>query len=79
LALKSLLEKDHARDCLKYALDSMQTDPGDVPMVFPEVLLNAREVTVLELYAIKSPPHPERPPGGCVSKDARFPSRPGAL
>jgi DGQHR domain-containing protein len=28
----------------------MQTDPGEEPMVFPEILLNARDVTVLEIY-----------------------------
>lgn len=44
------LKKDHARDCLKYALDAMQTDAGEEPMLFPEILLNARDVTVLELY-----------------------------
>jgi DGQHR domain-containing protein len=44
------LKKEHARECLKYALTATQADPTEVPMVFPEILLNAREITVLELY-----------------------------
>jgi len=52
LALKSSLKKDHARDCLKYAVDSMQTDPGDIPMVFPaeelaKAWINSQECVTL--------------------------------
>jgi hypothetical protein len=44
------LKKDHARECLDYALRSTQVDANDIPMVFPEILLNARESLMLELY-----------------------------
>lgn len=49
------IKKDHARECLAYALDSIEADRTEDPHFFPEILLNARDSNVIELYDIDDP------------------------
>jgi hypothetical protein len=49
------IKKDHARECLEYALSSLEAEGFDKPYFFPEVLLNARDRNVVTLYDVDEP------------------------
>lgn len=49
------LKRDHADDCLEYALKSLEYPPEEKPFAFPEVILNARDANAIELYDLADP------------------------
>lgn len=51
------LNPKHAKDCLDYALDSVDLAPEESPRYFPEVILNARDASVVEIYDPENPEH----------------------
>lgn len=44
------LKPKHARECFDYALDSLSSTPEDDPRFFPDIILNARDANVVEIY-----------------------------
>lgn len=49
------LSTQHARECLAYAVDAVGMPPEEDPCFFPDILLNARDVGVIELYDLEDP------------------------
>jgi DGQHR domain-containing protein len=49
------LKRRHATECLTYAMASQALPPEEDPRYFPEILLNARDINVIELYSLKEP------------------------
>ncbi|MGA8474713.1 MAG: DNA sulfur modification protein DndB [Candidatus Cybelea sp.] len=49
------LKPKHAKECFDYAADSLELDPLDEPRAFPEVILNARDGDVVEIYDLNNP------------------------
>lgn len=49
------LKEKHARECLGYAMDADALPPEDDPRFFPELLLNARDAAVVEIYDLENP------------------------
>jgi hypothetical protein len=49
------LSEVHARDCREYALAADGLPPEESPRFFPEILLNARDSHIVELYNIEDP------------------------
>jgi DGQHR domain-containing protein len=45
------LNKAHSEDAVEYALESLDVDPLEDPRAFPEVILNARNIGVVEFYS----------------------------
>ncbi len=50
-----LLNEAHARDCRTYAIEAEGMPPEESPRFFPEILLNARDTNVVELYNVEDP------------------------
>jgi DGQHR domain-containing protein len=44
------LTKSHSQDALEYAIESDNVSPENDPRAFPEVILNARDTSVIEIY-----------------------------
>lgn len=49
------LKPKHAEQCLDYAIEGSLKPPEERPAFFPEILLNARDAQVIELYNIHDP------------------------
>lgn len=49
------LKMEHARDCFDYALKSQEWPAEERPFAFPEVILNARDNNVIEIYDLADP------------------------
>jgi DGQHR domain-containing protein len=49
------LNQVHARDCRDYAIGAEALPPEESPRFFPEILLNARDTNVIELYNVEDP------------------------
>jgi DGQHR domain-containing protein len=49
------LKQKHAEECFEYAMDAVEETPEDVPCCFPEIMLNARDINVIEVYNIADP------------------------
>jgi hypothetical protein len=49
------LNEPHARDCREYAVDAEGMPAEESPRFFPEILLNARDTNVVELYNVEDP------------------------
>lgn len=47
-----LLKPKHAIECFTYAMDAVEEVPEEAPRCFPEILLNARDTDVVELYSL---------------------------
>lgn len=52
------LNKKHARESMEYAMAAAGLGPSEDPRTFPEVLLNVREPSVLEIVDIAHPDEP---------------------
>lgn len=50
------LDRRHARDAFDYAQSAVASDAADNPCLFPEILLNARDQNVIEVYELADPP-----------------------
>jgi DGQHR domain-containing protein len=50
-----MLNEVHARECRTYAVDAQGLPPEESPRFFPEILLNARDTNVIELYNVEDP------------------------
>jgi DGQHR domain-containing protein len=50
-----MLNETHARECRTYAVDAQGLPPEESPRFFPEILLNARDIGVIELYNVEDP------------------------
>lgn len=46
------LDRNHARDCFGYAMESENFQPEEKPYAFPEVILNARDASAIEIYNV---------------------------
>lgn len=44
------LKSKHAQECFSYAMDSIALAPEESPRYFPEIILNARDASVIEIY-----------------------------
>jgi DGQHR domain-containing protein len=44
------LTKAHSQEALEYAIDSEEVSPETDPRAFPEVILNARDISVIEVF-----------------------------
>lgn len=55
LGTQRALKPKHAKDCYEYAIGSLDVDSTSDPRFFPEVLLNVRDVAVLEMTDPESP------------------------
>ena len=51
------LDQKHAKSCFDYAAGSSDVIAQDDPRSFPEIILNARDRQVVELYHLDSPDH----------------------
>jgi DGQHR domain-containing protein len=49
------LKQKHAKECFVYATESLDCVPDDEPRAFPEVILNARDGDVVEIYNLANP------------------------
>ena len=49
------LDKKHAEQCFAFAMGSQDIPPEQDPRAFPEVILNARDASVLEFYDLQDP------------------------
>lgn len=49
------LSEEHARACRDYSLGADAAPPEDSPRFFPEILLNARDSHIVDLYNIEDP------------------------
>jgi len=49
------LIKPHATECIEYAVGAMSVDNLADPRCFPEIILNARDRGVIEVYDLKDP------------------------
>jgi len=45
----------HSREAVLYALESLEADPAEDARSFPEIILNARDLECVELYAANDP------------------------
>lgn len=43
-------DKSHAKQVLQYALSALDEEPESSPRAFPEIILNARDVSVISVY-----------------------------
>lgn len=55
--LQRELDQKHAKSCFDYASGASDVLPQDDPRSFPEVILNARDKQVVEIYLADSPEH----------------------
>jgi DGQHR domain-containing protein len=44
------LKPKHAEECFDYAIESLASAPEDDPHAFPEIILNARDTAVIEVF-----------------------------
>jgi DGQHR domain-containing protein len=49
------LSIEHARECKDYAINADAAAPEEEPRFFPEILLNVRDLNVVELYNVEDP------------------------
>lgn len=49
------LDKKHAESCFEYAISATNVIPEEDPRSFPEIILNARDRQVVELYQVDDP------------------------
>jgi DGQHR domain-containing protein len=49
------LTRKHAEECFEYAMASIGQPAETEPRCFPEIILNARDVNIVELYALDDP------------------------
>src|SRR5579885_675278 len=49
------LKSKHAEECYNYAIGALMLAPEDEPRVFPEIVLNARDIGVVEIYNPEDP------------------------
>jgi DGQHR domain-containing protein len=49
------LSTKHAQECYNYAIGSLAVAAEDEPRAFPEIILNARDTAVLEVYDLDDP------------------------
>ena len=49
------LNEAHARECKDYAIGADAMPPEESPRFFPELLFNARDTNVIELYNVEDP------------------------
>ena len=49
------LKAKHTEECFNYAIGSITIAPEDEPRVFPEIILNARDMGVVEIYDTNDP------------------------
>jgi hypothetical protein len=49
------LKSQHAQECFSYAMDSTSLAPEEFPRYFPEIILNARDSAVIEIYNLDDP------------------------
>ena len=75
------LDQKHAKSCFEYATGAEDVLPQDDPRSFPEIILNARDKQVVEIYLSDSPEHaldidsfsPEEDlPSGCIGLRVRL-------
>lgn len=48
------LKQKHARECFEYATEALDVEPREEPRAFPEVILNARDGDVVEIYNLQN-------------------------
>jgi DGQHR domain-containing protein len=49
------LKRKHAAECVEYAMESQALPPEEDPRFFPEILLNARDANIIEIYNLADP------------------------
>ena len=49
------LSKKHSEQAVRYAMQSISDDPEENPKAFPELILNVRDLSIIEFYDLNNP------------------------